>query len=69
MDLISHVREELQENIDSKTREHPSSFFKEKIEFHGVKVSMVTKISKKYFPKIEHLAKDEIFSLCLFGEV
>jgi len=64
MDVVSQVREELQENIDSKTREYSSSFFKEEIKFHGVKVSTVTKLSKKYFLKIEHLSKDEIFSLC-----
>lgn len=64
MNIISQVRQELQENVDSKTREYSSSFFKEKIKYHGVKVFTVTKISKKYFPQIEHLAKDTIFGLC-----
>ena len=64
MNIVSQVREELQENIDSKKREYSNSFFKEEVKFYGVKVFTVTKIGKKYFPKIEHVDKATIFGLC-----
>lgn len=64
MNIISQIKQELQENIDSKTREYSNSFFKEKIKYHGVKVSTVTNISKKFFQQIEHLSKDTIFGYC-----
>ena len=64
MSVVSQVRQELQENIGSNTREYSSSFFKEEIKFYGVKVSTITKISKKFFQQIEHLRKDTIFGYC-----
>jgi 3-methyladenine DNA glycosylase AlkD len=64
MNIISQVKQELQETIDSKTRKYSRSFFKEEIKYHGVKVSTVTKISKKVFQQIEHLSKDTIFGYC-----
>ncbi len=64
MNIISQVRQELQENIDSKNREYSKSFFKERIKFYGVRISTVTKLSKRYFQKIEHLDKDTVFGLC-----
>jgi 3-methyladenine DNA glycosylase AlkD len=64
MNIISQVKQELQENIYSKTREYSRSFFKEEIKYHGVKISTVTKISKKFFQHIEHLSKDTIFGFC-----
>jgi 3-methyladenine DNA glycosylase AlkD len=64
VNVISQVKQELQESVDSKTREYSGSFFKEKIKNHGVKVSTVTKISKKFFQQIEHLSKDAIFGYC-----
>ena len=64
MNVVSQVRQELQENIDSKTKENASSFFKEEVKVYGVKVPTATKIGKKYFQQIEHLDKDTIFGLC-----
>ena len=64
MNVVSQVRQELQENVDSNTREYSSSFFKEEIKSVGVKVSVVTKISEKFFRQIKRLSKDSIFEFC-----
>ena len=64
MNTINQVRQELQDNIDPKIREYSNSFFKEKVNSHGVKVSIITQISKKYFPQIKHISKGKIFGLC-----
>ena len=63
-DLINKVREELQRQVDEKTRSTFQRFFKEQIAFYGVKTSIVSIISRKYFLEIKHLSKREIFSLC-----
>jgi 3-methyladenine DNA glycosylase AlkD len=64
MDVVCQVRQELQENVDSNTREYSDSFFKEEIKSVGVKVSVVTKIAERLFGQIEHLSKDIIFEFC-----
>jgi len=63
-DLISGIRKELKRNVDEKTRDSASSFFKEPVTLYGVKVPIVNKIARKYFPEINHLSKQEIFLLC-----
>ncbi len=63
-DLISTIRRELEHQVDEKTRSNFQSFFKERATFHGVKTSIVSKIARKYFLEIQHLGKQEIFSLC-----
>ncbi len=62
-DIIDKIRNQLKENIDIKTQENSQRFFKEKIEFYGVKVPVVNRISKDYFKKIEAFDKSEIFKL------
>jgi 3-methyladenine DNA glycosylase AlkD len=64
MDVVSQVRQELQENVDSNTREYSGAFFKEEIRSIGVKVSVVTKIAERLFQQIEHLSKDTVFGFC-----
>jgi 3-methyladenine DNA glycosylase AlkD len=64
MDVVCQVRQELQENVDSNTREYSGSFFKEEVKSVGVKVSVVTKIAERLFRQIEHLSKDAIFGFC-----
>jgi len=64
VNIISQIKQELQENVDSKTREYSGSFFKEDIKSVGVKVSVVTKIAERLFRQIEHLSKDAIFGYC-----
>jgi len=64
MDVVSQVRQELQENVDSNTREYSGSFFKEEVKSVGVKITVVTKIAERLFGQIEHLSKDTIFGCC-----
>lgn len=63
-DVISSIRKELELQIDEKTRSSAQSFFKEPVTFYGIKISIVSKIARKYFLDIKHLDKKEIFSLC-----
>lgn len=62
--FIDKVRAELRKNIDEKTLKTSQNFFKEKIEFYGVSVPSVNKISREYFKFIEQKTKAEIFELC-----
>ena len=64
MSIVNQVRRELQENIDPKTKQSTSSFFKEEVKLYGVKATIVTKIAKKYFQQIKQLDKDTIFGYC-----
>jgi len=64
MGVVSQVRRELQENVDSETREYSGSFFKEEVKSVGVKISVVTKIAERLFGQIEHLGKDAVFGFC-----
>ncbi|MBN1195781.1 MAG: DNA alkylation repair protein [Candidatus Aminicenantes bacterium] len=62
-DIIDKIRNQLKESIDKKTKENCQRFFKEKIEFYGVKAPVVHRISKDGFKDIEAFEKAEIFSL------
>jgi len=62
-DIIKKIRKQLEESIDVQTKEKSQGFFKEKIEFYGVKVPIVNKISKDSFKEIEAFDKAEIFKL------
>jgi len=62
--IIDTVRKELKQNIDEKTQKNSQIFFKEKIQFYGVKAPVVHKISKKLFKSIEDKTKGQIFELC-----
>jgi len=62
-DIIEKIRNELKHCSDEKTKAVSRKFFKEKILFHGVRVSTVTKISKDYFKMIDYKLKPEIFDL------
>lgn len=63
-DILSSIRQELQQQVDSKTRESFQSFFKEKVAAYGVKTAIVTKIARKYFREVEPLGKKAVFALC-----
>ena len=63
-DILVKIREELKNNVDKKTLENSQRFFKEKIKFHGVRVPIVNKISKKFFKHFDSKTKLEIFDLC-----
>lgn len=61
--LISRIRNELQQKSDDKTRTSFQRFFKEAVKCHGVKSAVVVKIAKQYFQEIQNLNKKEIFGL------
>ena len=63
-DVLSDIRQELNEQADAKTKESFQSFFKEKVAAYGVKTATVTKIAQKYFTEAKPLGKRDIFSLC-----
>ena len=63
-EILNAIRNELKKNVDVKTWETSQNFFKEKIIFHGVKTSEVSKISKQYFKELKKRTKAEIFDLC-----
>ena len=63
-DILSAIRQELNEQADAKTKESFQSFFKEKVAAYGVKTAIVTKIAKKYFREVKPLGKRDVFALC-----
>jgi len=62
--IITEVRRQLTENIDTQTRDTGNRFFKEEVKLHGVKTTVVGNISKSSFEEIKHLPKTEIWQLC-----
>ncbi|PXV65482.1 3-methyladenine DNA glycosylase AlkD [Dysgonomonas alginatilytica] len=62
--ILSEIRQALQDSIDEKTLKNGQNFFKEKIEFYGVKVPLVNKIGKESFATIQHKPKEYILGLC-----
>jgi 3-methyladenine DNA glycosylase AlkD len=62
--VIEAIRKDLTTKADSTTRANFQRFFKEDVQYYGVKVPVVGKIAKKYWAEIKFLEKKEIFSLC-----
>jgi len=62
--IIAQVLQELEDNIDEKTKISGPRYFKESVKLHGVKTAKVSAISKKYFVLIKDREKDQIFDLC-----
>jgi len=62
--LLKEIRKELKKNIDTVYRDGERRFFKEKVKNYGVRLPDRRKVAAKYWPKIKHLSKKEIFSLC-----
>ncbi len=62
--VLKGLKEQLAEEVDEKTKENSQRFFREKIQFYGVKVPVVNKISKEYFKLLKGKDKQEIFDLC-----
>ena len=63
-DVIRALQARLLKNIDEKTRLTYQSFFKEKVLYHGVKMSVVNKLASEFYKQIRYLSKYDIFSLC-----
>lgn len=62
--IIADIRQSLRENTDEKTVLTGRHFFKEEIDFYGVRVPVVHKIARKYFARVKNRPKGEIFDLC-----
>lgn len=62
--IIIDIRKRLLNSADEKTKTTAQGYFKEKINFYGVKTAVVTEISKEYFKRIEMKPTSEIFKLC-----
>ncbi len=64
MDILNQLREELNKNIDQKTKNSAQNFFKEKVKVYGVKTGIVRRISENSFSEITNTSKNEVFKLC-----
>jgi len=62
--IIESIRHELKQNSNQKEIESGQYFFKEKVNFYGVKNAVVGKIGKEYFKAIKDKKKADIFILC-----
>ncbi len=62
--VLFDIRQELGQQVDAKTKESFSRFFKEKVAAHGVKTAIVTRIARKYFKEVKPLGKKETLTLC-----
>jgi len=62
--LLKEIRQELKKNIDPAYRDGERRFFKEKVKNYGVRLPDRRKVAAKYWPKIKHLSKKEIFFIC-----
>ncbi len=62
--ILKEVRKALKNNSDTKTKETGPNFFKEQVKLYGVKVALVTKISKENFEQIKSYNKEDLFDLC-----
>jgi len=64
MQIIENLREDLRNQADEATKESALRFFKEEVQFYGVKNAVVHKISKNYTRQIKEMSKSEVFNLC-----
>ncbi len=62
--ILIQLREELKTNTDPRTQRSFQRFFKEQVEYYGVKTNVVDKIAKKYWKEVKNLGKEAIFTLC-----
>jgi len=54
----------LTEKSSKKTREGFQNFFKEKVEFHGVKSAVVAKIGRHHFRQVNKISKRKMWLVC-----
>jgi 3-methyladenine DNA glycosylase AlkD len=62
--IIQNIRQDLEANADTHTKETAQHYFKEDVKVYGVKTATVGKIAKKYWQQAKNLPKQEIFQLC-----
>lgn len=63
--IISVIRQELEFQVDEKTKQSYQSFFKEPVTAYGVKTAIVNKIAKDCFKDVKPLGKQAIFAICV----
>lgn len=63
-DILSAIRQELQNQADEKTKSSFRHFFKEAVTFYGIKTATVEKIAGQYYREVKSLGKPEVFLLC-----
>jgi 3-methyladenine DNA glycosylase AlkD len=63
-EIITSIRQELKKLADEKYKESQQRFFKESVNFYGVKNPAVEKLARQHYPEIKPLGKQSIFALC-----
>ncbi|MBM3331586.1 DNA alkylation repair protein [candidate division WOR-3 bacterium] len=63
-ELVAEIRREFEKAADAKYRESIQRFFKEPIDFYGVRTPEVRRIHREYFDRVKHLPKSEILEIC-----
>jgi 3-methyladenine DNA glycosylase AlkD len=63
-DILSALREELEQRVDERAKAGTQRFFREKVTCYGVKTPVVQEIARRYFRALEGRSKEEIFALC-----
>jgi 3-methyladenine DNA glycosylase AlkD len=63
-ELVAEIRREFEKAADPKYRESIQRFFKEPIDFYGVKTPDARRIHREYFARVKHLPKRDIFEIC-----
>lgn len=62
--IIIQIKKELRKKANPAKAKAWKIFFKEKILDYGIEARITDEIAKKYYTKINHLTKQEIFALC-----
>ena len=62
--IITRLREELQNNATEETRISGQRFFKGELKSYGVKSAVVHKISKEFWKELKTESKADIFAMC-----
>lgn len=62
--IVNEIRELLKNKTDEKTKANSQRFFKEKINYYGVKIPYVNQIAKEYYNKLGKISKNDLFDLC-----
>ncbi len=61
--IAKQIRRELRANTDAKYKRNNKKYYKKPTRSYGIRTPIVRKIAKKYFGRIEHLGKKEVFAL------
>jgi len=62
--VISQIRQDLKNAADPNTKKSFQRFFREEVQYYGVKTAAVGKIAQKYWKEIKKRNKANIFQLC-----